>query len=76
MRILTIVTRHEILGSVVKLFYVIYIYTLFKFIEQQQTVKISYHCVSCKKEFNMESASNHVKLTKHEIMEEKSGSWI
>jgi len=24
----------------------------------------------------MESANNHVKLTKHEIMEEKRGSWI
>jgi len=24
----------------------------------------------------MQSASNHVKLTKHEIMEEKPGSWF
>jgi DNA-directed RNA polymerase subunit RPC12/RpoP len=40
-------------------------------------VKVSYHCISCKKEFNdMESASDHVRSTNHEIMEEKPGSWI
>jgi len=33
-------------------------------------VKISYHCISCKKGFNdMESANDHVRSTNHEIME-------
>jgi len=58
-------------------FYVISIHTLFKHIAQVLIVKISYHCISCKKEFNsMESASDHVRSTNHEIMEEKPGSWI
>jgi hypothetical protein len=57
--------------------YVISIHIIFKVIVQMYNVKISYHCISGKKEFNdMEPASIHVKSTKHEIMEEKPGSWI
>jgi len=52
----------------------LYIYRLYK---QVKNMKISYHCISCKKDFNdMESASVHVKSTNHEIIEEKRGSWI
>jgi len=39
-------------------------------------VKISYHCVSCKENFDIEAANNHVKSTNHEIIEEKRGDWI
>ena len=49
----------------------------FKFNVQLNDVKISYHCISCKKEFNdMKSASDHVRSTNHEIIEEKRGDWI
>ena len=55
---------------------VFFIHILFKDVAQSQIVKISYLCVSCKKEFNLESASNHVKSTDHVIIEETPGSWI
>jgi len=42
-----------------------------------KNMRISYHCVSCNKKFDdMDSANVHVKSTKHEIMEMKSGYWI
>jgi hypothetical protein len=38
---------------------------------QHLIVKISYHCISCKREFSdMKSAGDHVKSTHHEITEE------
>lgn len=56
--------------------YVISIHIIFEVIVQMHNVKISYYCISCKKEFkDMESASIHVKST-NEITEEKPGSWF
>ena len=47
------------------------------FLSEISDMKISYHCISCKKEFNdLESANIHVKSTKHEIIEETPGYWI
>ena len=62
----------------IKMIFILFLSKFFlKFIVQLWIVKISYHCISCKKEFNnMESASDHVRSTNHEIMEEKPGDWI